>query len=166
MLDAIYDDHPSRSAVTEHLRQEAAHRPRTEKEHVVARGWARTLHSIDHAGERLNECSLLKGEIADGVDHLTRGNNVLGERTVSVDTNGSQVEALIVHLAPAVSALVTKDVWVGSNALPNLEVGHAFSQCGDRATEFVTRDDGILGLVLTAEDVQIGAAQPGDGNAN
>jgi hypothetical protein len=82
-----------------------------------------------------------------------------------VDTDPDAVRAQLTATGKAIPAFSAHDVALGPHDFSRINRRHAFAQLNDLADEFVADDegrpDGVLGPLVPALDVKVGAADAG-----
>jgi hypothetical protein len=143
-------------AVQEELRHDAADRPARQDQCHVPRADLGQVDRVQHARHRLGQSREFEGKpVREFVDVPVRVHSILGKST----RMGIAVQALVLAPVSAEVTAVTGQAGLHSNAVADLELGHAVSHRTDHPGEFVADDPGRLEhRELPFEDVHVRGA--------
>ena len=165
----VGDDDEAGPVVASHLGSHDPDRPGAGDQHVL-RDQPELGRGVDRVAERIEDRRHVEVDLGEVRPQVAgRHDDELGEGAIALDSDADGVCAQGAAARHAVAAAAADDVAFGTHDLAGKHRRHAFAQLDDLAHELVAdherRLDGVLGPLVPAVDVQVGAADPCAENA-
>ena len=160
----VCDDHEARAVMARHDRGHQADGPGARDEHVLC-DQAVLRRRMDRIAERVEDRGDVEVDLGEvGPQVARRHDDELGEGSVALHPDAYGVGAQHPASGQTVAALAARDVALGADDLAGVDGGDTLTELDDLADELVADDqrgmDGVLGPLVPAVDVQVGAADP------